>query len=506
MGLKCEKAYRKLGATVACAKVSVKGVFAGARQTERTRDKRIIDHPRSNKNPPGNNETVSHTQTDPSRVRKRPATMLVAESPEMENQPMCTPGRSQVVHGKCAGGTYIGVLPNNELFLELQAAVTDHFEIISKAYAGEQALEEIEKKYERQLCQNDSRIQRIERGGSDAEREQLRGLKSQATQIQLLAESRLKNKGDQIREELEEFYQAQRCQLTRLFGKIGGLFAEYKLMDPIVIPSRAGGARDSPNTGPDGPQRGGTNASATSRNPGIHGDARDSANQVQNDPSDHQENLRDQREHRTDNAEKISLQKQEDTDRKQTLRRNYQSTRLNLRLRERTFEDRDDRLDHEACERQKALANGEEVEPPLIYDMRQLEWSRRVTRELIEAEAEYREAKYAAIAGGIKLEEMGTEVDSGFIDDVDDGYRLSEDAEEIAVSKGGYPWCSWLDKLPDLDTSEALATDLEQCAPTEVEIDEWDANSVDICESRSARAEDPWRRRIDKWRETCGLS
>lgn len=195
----------------------------------------------------------------------------------------------------------------------------------------------------------------------------------------------------------------------------------------------------------------------------------------------------------------------EAADRKRKLVFHYCSMRTRMHVAERDFDEREDKFVRENDDRQKALDNGEVVQSPFEFDMRQLQETQELTRELIEAEAEYHAAKDAAIAGGATLEELGSEIESGFLDD-DDGYRRSEDEEEIKSAKQGYPWRSWLNKLPDTTSSSDCSGELIPVLSSEVEVDEWEARSIDICDSCSVRAEDPWRRRIDKWREICGLS
>ena len=166
-----------------------------------------------------------------------------------------------------------------------------------------------------------------------------------------------------------------------------------------------------------------------------------------------------------------------------------------------------DHFHRQAEERRHKIDAGESVEPQFEVDMDQLNYTQRVTRGVIDAEAEYEEAKAAALAGGIEL----SDVESGFLDQPDDGYRVSsEDEEATSIDRRGIQ--IWVERLPGAESelwntwlaSQAALRCSEMLAGG-VEVDNWDAKPIEICDSASMVAEGPWRRRIDKWRAMCGL-
>ncbi|KAK5166882.1 uncharacterized protein LTR77_007611 [Saxophila tyrrhenica] len=147
--------------------------------------------------------------------------------------------------------------------------------------------------------------------------------------------------------------------------------------------------------------------------------------------------------------------------------------------------------------RDAQIAAGEEVESSTELDLNCLQDGRRNTRELAEAEEEFAAAKAAAVAAKVQLPDA--EIESGFVDDVDDGYRASHDELLKLLAKPALVEL-WLETIPDGE----IAEDPEQAAAgVDVDVDEWDAASIDISESGSMVAEGHWRRKIDSWRETC---
>ncbi|KXT02351.1 hypothetical protein AC578_255 [Pseudocercospora eumusae] len=118
--------------------------------------------------------------------------------------------------------------------------------------------------------------------------------------------------------------------------------------------------------------------------------------------------------------------------------------------------------------------------------------TRRLTRWLIEAEQEYYNAKSALLDAG--LQPPGLDMDSRFIDDADDGYRMSMEREWV-VSADSYHLHRWLDNIPrDVESSETAVEARER------DMDSWNAEEVDVCDNWSMVADGLERRRIDKWR------
>ncbi|KAK3111930.1 hypothetical protein LTR53_012325 [Teratosphaeriaceae sp. CCFEE 6253] len=174
----------------------------------------------------------------------------------------------------------------------------------------------------------------------------------------------------------------------------------------------------------------------------------------------------------------------------------YRSQRSRLQAMEDIFDVRDDRFDGEANERALKIEAGEEVESTLAFDHEQLETTRRMTRQIIDAEEALDSAKMAAIAAGVQV--PGSEVESGFVDDVDDGYRTSLEEEMVrAVDREGIE--KWMALAPEGYTDDDVDVEVD------VDVDDWAARSMDLCDSASMRALGPERRRIDIWRAICPL-
>ncbi|KAK4579971.1 hypothetical protein LTR86_000173 [Recurvomyces mirabilis] len=174
----------------------------------------------------------------------------------------------------------------------------------------------------------------------------------------------------------------------------------------------------------------------------------------------------------------------------QALVDDYFSARRRLDAMENAFDTRDQRFDWEAAERQRRLQAGEQVESQLAFDLRQLQDYRSMTQQVIESEQILEDAKAAALAAGVQI--VASEISSGFVDDVHDGYALSSEKEYLeSVDRSAIE--RWMAKTLVAATEE----------PDEVELDNWDARSVELCDSASLVAEGSNRRRIDRWKSHC---
>ncbi|KAK3714046.1 hypothetical protein LTR37_008075 [Vermiconidia calcicola] len=201
----------------------------------------------------------------------------------------------------------------------------------------------------------------------------------------------------------------------------------------------------------------------------------------------------------------------DDDSRAKALIENFLSMGMKLRAMENYLERRDEYLAIGVEERERKIGEGEEVESQEAFDHYQLEMIRSWTRDIVEAEADVEQAKEAVIAAGLQI--PGSQVASGFVDDVNDGYRLSLD-EAIKRATNPVRVQKWVDALPDPEppspaSSDSLPED-SICDRSEslaegVEVDDWDAQSVVICDSWSLVADGAEKRRIDKWRRICGL-
>lgn len=168
----------------------------------------------------------------------------------------------------------------------------------------------------------------------------------------------------------------------------------------------------------------------------------------------------------------------------------YESSMTRLRVMQQDFNGREKRFEREAWERMERQAAGEDVESDLTFDHRQIHKTRELANRLTEAENLVEAAKTDAVAMGVQI--PASDIESGFVDDVDDGYRISSEAREAAtVDKGSI--AKWMAEIPEEDFE----------GMTDVDLDDWDCRSVAISESGSMVAEGSDRRRIDKWRSMC---
>ena len=155
-----------------------------------------------------------------------------------------------------------------------------------------------------------------------------------------------------------------------------------------------------------------------------------------------------------------------------------------------------DRLD-EYSANAEAAALGEATldASPEAFDLRWVQKIQELTRELIEAESALSAAKVAAMEAGIDVP-MDDRA-SGFVDDVADGYRMS--MEQAMIGSVPSPTIKdWVNGIP-----EVASPSFNEHAN---EADEWEAEDVEISDSVSMVAQDAGeRRRIDKWRQVCGL-
>ncbi|KAI7278114.1 hypothetical protein KC345_g6148 [Hortaea werneckii] len=155
------------------------------------------------------------------------------------------------------------------------------------------------------------------------------------------------------------------------------------------------------------------------------------------------------------------------------------------------FDKREMRREQEWQANVEAGICGEEVQDarPEDFDARWLRHTQELTREVIDAEAEVAEARRAALEAGIDV--ANDEADSGFLDDVEDGYILSKE-QELVDTAAGSTVKGWLDRLPsDKLDSPGFRSDAD--------VDEREPRTLGISDSVSLVAEGSVRRRIDKW-------
>ncbi|KAI9877658.1 MAG: hypothetical protein M1830_003177 [Pleopsidium flavum] len=169
-------------------------------------------------------------------------------------------------------------------------------------------------------------------------------------------------------------------------------------------------------------------------------------------------------------------------------------TRRNLQSLQDNFDGREEEYDRDLQEYQQAVEDGSCDLPQSEFDRIYITNVRNLTACLKVAETEYKDAMARARALGMIDNEF--EQESDFVDQVDDGYRESHEAE-MAAGVDRFFIHSWMD-----------ATEETEDPLDDPEVDDsvdWDVKSVEISDSISMVAEGPGRVKIDRWRETCGL-
>lgn len=125
------------------------------------------------------------------------------------------------------------------------------------------------------------------------------------------------------------------------------------------------------------------------------------------------------------------------------------------------------------------------------FDRRKVQYGQLITRALIDAEEEFEEARERAQDLGAIPSDYGHEFYYGA------EYEESWPENKIADFNASYDWGfvkDWMDRIPD-STSQ---TDIES-----VEIDEWDAEDVDVNDSISMIDHEEYRQDIDRYQRQC---
>lgn len=125
------------------------------------------------------------------------------------------------------------------------------------------------------------------------------------------------------------------------------------------------------------------------------------------------------------------------------------------------------------------------------FDSRKVQYGQQLTRALIDAEEEFEEARERAQALGAIGSDYGQEFYYGA------EYEESWPENKIADFNASYDWSfveGWMDNIPDSTSHEDADS---------VEIDEWDAEEVDVNDSISNIDCEDYRQDIDRYRRIC---
>jgi hypothetical protein len=178
--------------------------------------------------------------------------------------------------------------------------------------------------------------------------------------------------------------------------------------------------------------------------------------------------------------------------------RDYKLYKLFLGQAENDFETRQYVFDQERDQLLLKRQTGQTDESMSQLDKRHILETQKLAQNFAKAEEEFYAAKEAAVAAGVVF---GSDAGSGFASGLDDGYSLSTeiDGETFVDRRRINRWLAGL-RLADTKDNNAAFLDNELTDRNSANgSDNFELESVKMCDTRSAIAEGPWRRRIDKW-------
>ena len=135
--------------------------------------------------------------------------------------------------------------------------------------------------------------------------------------------------------------------------------------------------------------------------------------------------------------------------------------------------------------------NGATMMSRSAFDRRSVQYGQQLTRALIDAEEEFEQAREHALALGAIGSDYGQEFYYGA------EYEESWPENKIAEYNASQDWSSvegWIEEIPD-SSSQADADS--------VEVDEWDAEEVDVNDSISMIDCEDYRQEIDRYQRIC---
>ncbi|GIZ40847.1 hypothetical protein CKM354_000417000 [Cercospora kikuchii] len=156
-----------------------------------------------------------------------------------------------------------------------------------------------------------------------------------------------------------------------------------------------------------------------------------------------------------------------------------------------------DRKEEDQAQARHGEQEIEDDEEIAAFDLHWFQRNREITRELIEAEEQLAKAKAEALALGveIRLEDQASGFSAG--EDEEEGslaIRESWEGEATAAHFSRTKVDEWLGSVDEQSSSEHVG---------DADTDDWDAQEVEISESRSLVAWGPPRKKIDKWQQDC---
>ncbi|KAK3714042.1 hypothetical protein LTR37_008071 [Vermiconidia calcicola] len=410
----------------------------------------------------------------------RPADALAKAD---EGEIAFTPGPSQIILADGGDKRYIALLPDVRLAEQLRKAVSENERLRAAEVQTAQQLDDLNRDFDNlghEASHLEVQIAEVSSSVSKADPTEVERLNCELVKLQG-TRTKIDEQRQAADRALNEKWRDHSQDVGVLLCLLGGVFAESGL-----IQTETG---DSPEV----------DAIATAvavENPGSRSryDS-DGEYEPRREPSMSELKATD-----ASNEQLEVADKERQADR---LRYNYRMQRGRLHAMEMQLEERGEIFDQEALELDRKVATGESAETQVEFDHRMLRLTQAFTQDIAEAEADFEEAQNAAVAAGVQI----PEAESGFVDDVNDGYGLScEDSMKAGVNLDRLT--RWLEALPGIDPlfeTDGTSRDRSSSLAEGVEVDDWDARTVDICDSWSVMEIGHARKRIDRWRRACGL-
>lgn len=423
-----------------------------------------------------------------------------------ESEAYYTPAPPKLLHAHDGEKVCVGILPDQDLSTRLQSAILEHRKTKIAEDKVDVELDNLDQELRslrREVRGLEQSVADIEEPGTMEESEKLASMREEIAALRQ-RQKEVQQLQDDVHRKMDDMYGTLRHNQYELFDKLDTLLVDCALMPPAhegsSQTSRQGDVGLEPESGTAHGGRPGKASidelmrpSSEARPRAIDADA-----SLQRMPG-----INDLKRTRSIKEAVKSLQAEIERDPKPELLYNFRMKRTLLHQAEDELDHRHETFDGEADERDRKLAEGEQFESCTELGMRQLRHTQKLTRRVIDAEKAFEEVKAAAIHGGVQF--PGSDIQSGFVDDVDDGYRMSLE-EEMCASVDPARILNWLRKLPDTSaviSDDARAQKAATVAQADIDIDDWDAKSVEISDSASMVANGPERRRIDRWQAAC---
>ncbi|KAL8655548.1 MAG: hypothetical protein Q9226_003008 [Calogaya cf. arnoldii] len=183
---------------------------------------------------------------------------------------------------------------------------------------------------------------------------------------------------------------------------------------------------------------------------------------------------------------------------RRTVHEELRTTHLELLQAEHEFDMREENYDLTKARYLNMVREGECEMTPTEFDHCGVEATRELTKDLRLAAEAYEEALARRNALGPNDEDQ----ESGFLDDQDDGYRLSWENEGVVLAPTALI-NKWLEDIPDAENIPDMA-ELEEDAGMHEQVEDCDIRSARMSDTYSCRDLTRNRRRIDRWRAMAG--